>query len=231
VRLYLIRHGESQGNAERRVQGRAEFHLTPRGRRQAEALADRLLREPIAALYASPQARARETAEIISGRLSLPVQPDDRLMEYDLGPEISGLTWSDVQQKYPQIAEALISDETDEPRYPGEEGRGRFSARVSAALDEITARHPAGETAAVVTHGGPIASFISATLGLRLDRRFSIAIENASITCVEINEARAFAGVVFASMNDTCHLHGVDGEQPPALDLVAQAAAADEGTA
>jgi broad specificity phosphatase PhoE len=223
VRLYLIRHGESQGNAERRLQGRVDLPLTPRGHRQARALAQRLAVEQIAALYASPLSRARQTADAIAGRLGLEVVTDDRLMEYDLGPEISGLTWADVQEKYPDIAAALTGDESDAPRFPGEEGRAAFESRVHAAVDDITARNPEpGETAAVVTHGGPIFALVARALGRRADRTLPLHIDNTSLTVLEVREPRIYADVVLASLNDTCHLHGLDAEQPPALDVVAE---------
>jgi broad specificity phosphatase PhoE len=213
------------------MQGRAEFPLTALGRGQAEALAERLSALRIAALYASPQTRAMETAQIVGERLGVAVNSDGRLMEYDLGPDISGMRWEDVKEKYPHIVEALTEDDSYGPRYPGEEGREEFMARVIAVFEEIIAKHSAGEAAAVVTHGGPVIAFVTHVLGRRMDRSLRLAVDNASITTVEINEPGTFGGIVLASLNDTCHLHGVEREQPPPLDLVAQTASIEEAPA
>ena len=68
--LWLIRHGESEGNLERRIQGWQDFPLTNRGRRQAARLAERLAEEAgIEAIITSPLARAATTAEIIGAVL------------------------------------------------------------------------------------------------------------------------------------------------------------------
>ena len=228
MRLYLVRHGESQGNAERRLQSHAEFPLTALGRRQAEALAERLAGEDIGAVYTSTLTRAVETAAIVSMMLGLEAQPEPRLMEYDLGPEISGLTWREIEDKYPQIAEALGDDEPDGPRYPGEEGKTAFDTRVCDSMDEIIARHDRGSTVAVITHGGPIVAYLMRSLGQTSSAAPRMRIDNASLTTVELGEPGAFAAFVLASLNDTCHLNGLDAEQPADLDLVAQTAASDE---
>ena len=95
MRLLLVRHAESQGNREMRLQGRREFPLTRRGLDQARALADRLAKCPPTAIYASPITRAARTAEAVAERCGLSVAADPRLEEYDFG-EASGLTWTEI---------------------------------------------------------------------------------------------------------------------------------------
>ena len=91
MRLLLVRHAESVGNHELRLQGRAEFPLTDRGRRQADALAAALAEAPVRAVYSSPIRRALDTAEAIAARRGLTVEVRPALQEYDFG-ELSGLT-------------------------------------------------------------------------------------------------------------------------------------------
>ena len=95
TRLMLIRHGRSTWNAEGRIQGQADPPLDEMGREQARRLAERLHGEPIVALYTSPLLRARETAGIIGQALDVPVTPDERLKEYDVG-DVAGLTWDQL---------------------------------------------------------------------------------------------------------------------------------------
>ena len=129
MRLLLIRHAESVGNRERRLQGRTDFPLTERGRRQARELAAALSRVRVTAVYSSPIRRAMNTAEAIADRFGLTVEVQTELEEYDFG-ELSGLTWLEIQERRPQLIEQLLSDSREHPHYPGEEGSERFRERV-----------------------------------------------------------------------------------------------------
>ena len=106
--IYLVRHGETEWNVERRMQGRRESPLTPRGERQAAAMAG-LLAELIERdapapwrLVSSPLGRARQTAEAIGARLRLPVEIDERLAEIGFGAW-EGLLRDEVAPKHPDL--------------------------------------------------------------------------------------------------------------------------------
>jgi broad specificity phosphatase PhoE len=209
VRLLLIRHAESVGNRERRLQGRTDFPLTTRGRRQAEELAAALAQEEVGAVYSSPIGRALETAEAIAGRLRLTVEVETALQEYDFG-DMSGLTWAKIRELRPQLIEELLSDSADFPRYPGEEGREEFRERVCGALWRISELHAREEAVAVVTHAGPIAVFLLDVLQRGYQRPMPFTLENASVTTVEIVEPQPFRPrAVLVGLNDTCHLSPV----------------------
>src|SRR3954469_18439411 len=83
--LLLVRHGETDWNAEGKLQGHTDRPLNDYGRRQAEALAERLAEERVDAVYARDLARTRETAEIVGARLGLPVVLDPDLRERNWG--------------------------------------------------------------------------------------------------------------------------------------------------
>ena len=104
MRLILVRHGESEGNALGVLQGVLDYGLTPRGLLQAEALAERLKSEHIDRIVASPLRRAAGTAEIIAQRTGHEIIWDDALKEYDIG-EASGLTGAQMREKYGSIVE------------------------------------------------------------------------------------------------------------------------------
>jgi len=89
--LLLVRHGETDWNAERRWQGHADVPLNERGREQARALAEQLAGESVDAIYSSDLSRARDTADILGARLDVPVVVDADLREIDVGP-VEGLT-------------------------------------------------------------------------------------------------------------------------------------------
>jgi len=106
--IYLLRHGETEWNVVRRMQGRQESRLTPLGERQAAAMAE-VLAEMVACeadaswrLVSSPLGRARQTAEAIGARLGLSVGIDDRLAEIAFG-EWEGLLRDDVAPKHPEL--------------------------------------------------------------------------------------------------------------------------------
>jgi broad specificity phosphatase PhoE len=100
--ITLLRHGESVGNADGYHQGQSEFDLTDKGREQTEALARRWQKDGVTfdQVIASPLARARQTAEIITQRLNLPLDFNSLWMEADIG-KIAGLKATEAKEKYP----------------------------------------------------------------------------------------------------------------------------------
>lgn len=150
--IYLCRHGQTEWNRERRLQGQTEADLTPLGRLQAAAMADLLLdltaREPSAdwRIVASPLRRARDTAQAIADRLGRKVEFDDRLMELTVG-EWEGRLYADVQRENPEAF--------DSPEWfftaPGGETYEQVMARVSDWLAEQVAEPE--RRLIVVSHG------------------------------------------------------------------------------
>jgi 2,3-bisphosphoglycerate-dependent phosphoglycerate mutase len=135
--LLLVRHGETDWNAEGRLQGHTDRPLNEHGRRQARELAARLAGEQVDAIYASDLVRARETAEILGAQLGLPVAVDPDLREKNWG------NW-----------EGLTGDERAGVVFEGESTE-LHRDRVMAAVHRIVERHR-GERVVVVTHGGSL---------------------------------------------------------------------------
>jgi len=194
-----------------RLQGRREFPLTERGRRQAQALADRLSGRGVAAVYSSPIRRAVDTGEAIAARLSLTVQTEPRVQEYDFGEALSGLTWPEIQERRPKLVQALLANADEFPDYPGEEGREGFQQRVCKAVTEIAERHQGDGAVVVVTHAGPIVVFLLDALARAYRRPVPFAVDNASVTTLEFNATAppGFPRAVVVGINDTCHLRGL----------------------
>jgi len=200
TRLFLIRHGRSTWNADHRIQGQADPPLDGVGREQARRLAERLREDAPVVLYASPLRRARETAEIIGEALGVPVVPDERLKEYDVGA-ITGLTWAQIEERYPEVARRW-GEASESLEIPGEEGDAPFRARVAAVFDEIGSRH-VEEAVGVVAHGGTLGIYLNHLIGLSTwlsPFRFG----NGSLSVVELNPVRPR----IVLLNDTCHLVG-----------------------
>jgi 2,3-bisphosphoglycerate-dependent phosphoglycerate mutase len=199
----LIRHAESVGNAERRLQGRDDFPLSERGRIQAQQLAAAMgngMR--VSALYSSPLLRTCQTAEAIAEVTGLQLQLVPDLQEYDFG-EVTGMTWAEIAERYPALVAQVRSRTAAYPAYPGEEGRDAFKERVCRALQTICSNYPAASTVAAVTHAGPIVLACLEALGLPYQRPAPFAVANCSITTLDIRIDR----IDLISTNDTCHLH------------------------
>ena len=145
--LLLVRHGETDWNAEGRVQGHTDRPLNDFGRRQAKELADRLAGEGADAIYTSDLVRAKETADIVAERLGLTVVVDPGLREKDWG------TW-----------EGLTGDERIHVEFEGESVEDHRD-RVMAAVRRIVARHP-DQRVVVVTHGGSLRRIQTAVNGV-----------------------------------------------------------------
>lgn len=199
MKLILVRHGESIGNFENRLQGQEDYELTDLGRRQAVRTAERLHELGASALYTSHLLRAHETARTIGQRLGVdPVVLED-VSEYHFG-EMSGQTYAQIRERF-----ATISNPAERV-YPGEEGRENFWNRVTTALWGVAETHPE-ETVAVVSHGGPIALFCQAVLNLPYRRPMPFAINNCSLNVFEASITVAGERhAVLLNLNDVCHL-------------------------
>jgi len=200
--LLLIRHGESQGNAERRVQGWFDSPLTDTGRDQIRALARRLEKDGwgVTALYASTLRRAAESGEILAATLGVPLTLDDRLREYGIGL-FTGLTWEEIKGRFPDLV-AQWEASSRRPSIPGEEGNSAFCTRVVAAFEDIAVAHPAEATVGVVAHGGTFNVYLKHLLGLDIAMQGPFSFSNAALNVIEWEEW----GPRITLLNDTCHL-------------------------
>ena len=146
--LYLVRHGETEWNRQRRIQGTTDIPLNETGREQARRTGRLLARRQWNAVVASPLSRALETASIIAAELGLPEpSTDDRLVERNYG-EAEGLDFDELQARFPE----------DTP-VPGREKRSKVAARALEALMDIARAHP-DDAVVVVSHGGLIRSVL-----------------------------------------------------------------------
>lgn len=180
TRVLCIRHGETDWNAAGRWQGHAPVPLNAAGHAQSRALGHYLARNGwrIAAVYSSDLPRAMQTAQAIADALALTVHPEPRLRETDLG-EWQGLTREEVLAWDAERYTAHLADWRHIPT-PNGESRLAVGARARAAFDDIVARH-AGQTVALVTHGGTLSMLLESLFG-PLERP---SLTNTSITLVE----------------------------------------------
>jgi 2,3-bisphosphoglycerate-dependent phosphoglycerate mutase len=205
TQLALVRHGESEGNSERRFGGHTDTPLTEAGRRQAAA-AGAALASPWrpTLIISSDLARAVETAELIAAATGLSVSTTPGLRERGLG-RLDGMTFAEVQERHPHLWAGLLRGDPDWRVPQGESMREAFQ-RVSSTVEQICQDHP-GARIVVVSHAFAIFHAFAHVCGIEpwlgVSRVF-VRVKNASITRVtRLADPDAWR---IDSVNDTAHL-------------------------
>ncbi len=182
TRLFLIRHGEVEGDG--RLHGHVDAALTPRGVDQLESVAKRLADEPLAAVYCSDLRRSAQGAESLARGRRIPVRQDPAFRELDMG-RWDGASFRDLWREEGDLVRAWWAD-LEGFVLPGGESLSGLRQRVLPALEEILARH-AGETLALVAHGGVNRVIVFHALGLELARFHSVAQDYACVNLLEFH--------------------------------------------
>jgi broad specificity phosphatase PhoE len=201
--VVIIRHGQSQGNAEGRFGGHTDTPLSPRGRRQAEATATALASEKFSAIYSSDLPRAIETASPLAKLTGVPLITTEALRERSVGV-MEGLTFEEAAEQHPEQYQALLRRDFDHVLLGGESYRQTLD-RASRQLDEAIEQHK-GERIAFFAHTGTICILILHLMGA-LDapdlKPVWIATANCGIARFDLRDDD-FVRVL--TINDTRHL-------------------------
>lgn len=185
MRLYLVRHGESEGNRQLLLYGRTDCPLTEEGRADARAAAEKLRGLDIGRCYASPLSRAADTARACADALGLPVFFRDDLMEQDMG-DFENTSFSEMSKKFPGLIPAIFDNwTTSEP--PGGESYAALRARTLRALAEITAG--TGD-ALIVSHNGPLSVIIGSLLGAEGGGVGKFWFMHGCYSCIDLKDGR-----------------------------------------
>jgi probable phosphomutase (TIGR03848 family) len=178
--VLLVRHGQTPTTGST-LPGRARgLHLSDVGQTQAVAAAERIAAlKQVAAVYASPLERTRETAKPIAAARDLKVQIDRGLLECDFG-DWTGSKLKDLM-KLPEWQ--TVQRYPSGFRFPNGESFAEMQTRMVGAIDGLVARHP-GETIVVVSHADPIKAALAQALGTHLDLFQRIVVSPCSISAV-----------------------------------------------
>ncbi|MDQ2819060.1 MAG: histidine phosphatase family protein [Pseudomonadota bacterium] len=204
--LFLIRHGETAWNAERRLQGHLDIGLNAEGERQAAAVARALASEKIDTVVASDLQRARVTAQAIAAYHELPVQVERDLRERCYGG-FEGLLYAEIEQRFPHEFAKWQGREVDAALPAGAnlgESFREFYARSTGAILAQAARHP-GQTLVLVAHGGVLECAYRCALGLSLETPRTFTIPNASINRFTVQDGK----LALISWGEIAHLQQV----------------------
>ncbi len=179
MKLRIVRHAESTGNARGRWQGRDDTLLTELGRKQAAKLRERFTSEGYqpSHIYSSPLSRTLETAQIASSAWDIPIVQVDDLMETDIGV-FAGKTWQDIEEQMPEVArEFALNRNLD--LVDGAETYTQRSDRAQRVVDLLTGEHTDDDSVLVFTHGGIISHIFAQLLGT--DRMWGLGVRNTAM--------------------------------------------------
>jgi broad specificity phosphatase PhoE len=204
--VVIIRHGQSQGNAEGRFGGHTDTPLSTRGRKQAEATAKALASENFSAIYSSDLPRAIETASPLAKLVGVRLETTDALRERSVGV-MEGLTFEEAAEQHPEQYQALLRRDFEHVLVGGESYRQTLD-RASRQLDEAIEQHKGGRIA-LFAHTGTICILILHLMGA-LDapdlKPVWIATANCGIARFDLRDD-GFVRVL--TINDTRHLAGI----------------------
>ena len=203
TRLYLIRHGQSAGNAEGRFGGHGPTPLSELGKEQAENTAKVLAKEGINVIYSSDLLRAIQTAEPLAKLLDLPIHSSDAFRERHVGV-LEGLTFDESKRAFPKDYYALVNRKVHHVITEGESYR-QLLRRITTKVNEIIRSHPS-ERVAIFSHTGAICFLTLYLLGAihRGTKQTPwIVTSNCGINRFEL---RGFRNVRLLALNDTRHL-------------------------
>jgi len=202
ARLLLVRHGLTEFNEDRRFMGHSDIELSVTGRKQAERLRDYLVDEKIDAAYSSDLKRTMEMAGIILAERELDIITCPELRECDYG-SCEGLTFGEINSRYPRVAEMCI-DFTLDLAFPEGECFTDFFERTSYFIERLR-EHGQSETVLVSSHSGPLKILLCRLLEISDDHWWQLRVSNASLSIVETSPR----GAVLTRLNDVSFLSGL----------------------
>lgn len=200
TRIILVRHGQTSCNVDDTWHGWDQCELTETGRRQAQAVADRLTAETVGAIYSSDSRRAQETAEAIARRHRLELIPDPDLRERQAG-DFEGLPVQEVLTRYPTVWEDRNADYWGwHP--PGGESFRQVLDRSLRVVERTRREHP-GETIVLATHMGVTRVLISHLANIPIADTYNEAFPSTAVSIFAFAEDGAARAEV---LNDAGHI-------------------------
>jgi len=203
MKLVIVRHGETEWNVQNKATGQLDSPLTPKGIRQAHAIADRLLRFSFTTVYSSDLGRAVQTANIIAEVCGKKVIFDPQLREWNMGI-FEGLTVSEMHKKFPQYRQDYERIGFEYVIPEGESLR-QCRDRGCRVLNAIAERH-LDETVMAIAHGCLLMVFFEMVLGLPPGNSWRFKLYNANLCIFEYVNGR-WSLIVW---NDVSHLENIE---------------------
>ncbi|MEH2921767.1 2,3-diphosphoglycerate-dependent phosphoglycerate mutase GpmB [Samsonia erythrinae] len=211
LQVYLVRHGETEWNVSRRIQGQSDSALTPRGEQQAQQVAQRIRTLGITHILTSDLGRTCQTTEIIAKSCDdCQIILEPRLRELNMGVlearDLDALTAEEEGWR------RQLVDGTPDGRIPEGESMEEVAARMHRVLDRCL-ELPAGSRPLLVSHGMALGCLLSTVLGLPASAERRLRLRNCSLSRIDYQQSPWLApGWVVETAGDIAHL------DIPALD-------------
>lgn len=185
MKLYLARHGESEGNVKLLLYGHTDCPLTESGRADARALGRKLAAVDFAHCYASPLSRAADTARMALAGRDVPITLLRGLMEQNMG-ELENTSFEEMRRLHPEAINAMLED-WSKVTPPGGESYRQVQERAMACVSEIIAK---GEDALIVSHNGALSTVMAAMLGTGGGSVDKFWFDHGCYSCLEVTHGR-----------------------------------------
>lgn len=202
TKLYLVRHGETDFNAQSIIQGNMDTELNDLGIKQAEMVAIRLAKENINGLYTSSLKRAKTTAHKIAEQTKNELKELHEFREIGLGPW-EGLTIKEINERYTEHYK-IYRESPSDFNMPGAETFLQVSERFCNAINNIVLENK-DKKIVIVSHGAAIKAAIISILGIDISHYNKFRIDNASISILNLSD-KYQSGVVVECLNNTSHM-------------------------
>ncbi len=198
--IFLVRHGECEGNIKGMFRGRADFPLNKRGLVQAQDLAREFKKIPVKYIYSSPLYRARQTAEAISQQCGVEIKIEESFNNIELG-SWEGRFMKEIAEQYPEEWELWVHN-PEKLKVKDMETLYDVRKRAKACLDNLVSKH-SGETLAVVSHRAVLKPLIAACLNIASPYFWKIHLDTASYSLLSHKKER---GYCMMQLNQNKHL-------------------------
>ena len=202
MKLCLVRHGETDHNRRRLVQGQSQQCLTKLSLKQATAAARILNLDEIVALYSSPLKRAVETASAIQTNSTLAHSTVHNLSELNVG-ELDGLSSQEMRDQYPKFMAAWDRN-SGEAQLPGGESLAQVQSRAWEWVIDVAEQHTDGQVVAV-SHNFTISTLICQVLKLPISSFRQFRVDLGSISAIEVTKSQHR----LLLLNSTFHLNAL----------------------
>ncbi|KEK24965.1 phosphoserine phosphatase 1 [Bacillus gaemokensis] len=187
--LYVTRHGETEWNVAKRMQGRKNSNLTEKGMLQAKQLGDRIKDIPLHAIYSSPSNRTIHTAELIKGDRDIPVIADEHFYEINMGIW-EGQTLADLERQYPEEVNLFWNEPH---RFCSASGENFYDvhSRVIEGVNLLLEKHQ-GESILIVSHAAAAKLLVGHFAGLSVEKVWDDPfMHSASLSVIEFEDKKA----------------------------------------
>lgn len=197
MRIYLIRHGQTELNLKKCYYGWTDVPLTLEGRKQAEKMERFFSHCSLDTVIVSPLLRARETAGIVVAGRTKEIETDQRLMEQNFGI-FEGCTYEQLQKKYPQELKKWNQDFA-KYRIPKGESFLDVRKRIDSFLLDLSKRKG---NLLIVAHKGTLGHFLASCLGLPLEGYWNFVFDQGCYSCIDWEDGYAIIRKLNQSISD-----------------------------